>query len=174
MLEQIQGRIVFKEVDFTYNLEANGSTPVLSEISLTVEPGKVLGIVGPPGSGKTTLLSLIPRLYDVSQGGIFIDGKDIRELKMDNLRSHIAFMPQEPFLFAGTIRENIAFDNPLIAKAQLEEISQKAMLYDTIRAVPKGFDTIVGEKGVILSGGQKQRIALARCHAQGGRGTHSG
>jgi ATP-binding cassette subfamily B protein len=166
MLGQLQGRIVFKEVDFAYNHKGNGSTPVLSGISLAVEPGKVLGIVGPPGSGKTTLLSLIPRLYDVSRGGIFVDGKDIRSLKIDNLRSHIAFMPQEPFLFAGTIRENIAFDNPLIEETQLEKISQKAMLYDTIRAFPNGFETIVGEKGIILSGGQKQRIALARCLLQ--------
>jgi ATP-binding cassette subfamily B protein len=165
-LGQLQGRIVFKEVDFAYNHKDNGRTPVLSGISLAVEPGKILGIVGPPGSGKTTLLSLIPRRYDVSRGGIFVDGKDIRSLKIDNLRSHIAFMPQEPFLFAGTIRENIAFDNPLIKEAQLEKISQKAMLYDTIRAFPNGFETIVGEKGVILSGGQKQRIALARCLLQ--------
>jgi ATP-binding cassette subfamily B protein len=164
-LGQLQGRIEFREVDFVYNHDGtgNGSTPVLSGISLAVEPGKVLGIVGPPGSGKTTLLSLIPRLYDVSRGGIFIDGKDIRSLKIDSLRSHIAFMPQEPFLFAGTIRENIAFDDPLIEETRLEEISQKAILDDTIRAFPNGFDTIVGEKGVILSGGQKQRIALARC-----------
>jgi ATP-binding cassette subfamily B protein len=165
-LGQLQGRIVFKEVDFAYNHKGNGDTPVLSGISLALEPGKVLGIVGPPGSGKTTLLSLIPRLYDVSRGGIFVDGKDIRSLKIDNLRSHIAFMPQEPFLFAGTIRENIAFDNPLIEESQLEKISQKAMLYETIRAFPNGFETIVGEKGVILSGGQKQRIALARCLLQ--------
>ena len=164
-LGQLQGRIEFREVDFAYNHDGNGNsnTPVLSGIRLAVEPGKILGIVGPPGSGKTTLLSLIPRLYDVSQGGIFIDGNDIRSLKIDNLRSHIAFMPQEPFLFAGTIRENIAFDNPLIKENQLEEISQKAILDDTIRAFPNGFDTIVGEKGVILSGGQKQRIAFARC-----------
>jgi ATP-binding cassette subfamily B protein len=164
-LGQLQGRIEFREVDFVYNHDGtgNGSTPVLSGISLAVEPGKVLGIVGPPGSGKTTLLSLIPRLYDVSRGGIFIDGKDIRSLKIDSLRSHIAFIPQEPFLFAGTIRENIAFDDPLIEETRLEEISQKAILDDTIRAFPNGFDTIVGEKGVILSGGQKQRIALARC-----------
>ena len=167
-LRHLQGRIEFREVDFAYNPDGNGnsSRPVLSGISLAVEPGKVLGIVGPPGSGKTTLLSLIPRLYDVSQGGIFIDGNDIRSLKIDNLRSHIAFMPQEPFLFAGTIRENIAFDHPMIKENRLEEISQKAILDDTIRAFPNGFDTIVGEKGVILSGGQKQRIALARCLLQ--------
>jgi len=164
-LERLQGRIEFREVDFAYSHDGNGngSAPVLSGISLAVEPGKVLGIVGPPGSGKTTLLSLIPRLYDVSGGSIFIDGEDIRSLKIDDLRSHIAFMPQEPFLFAGTIRENIAFDDPLIEEARLREIAQKAILDDTIRAFPNGFDTIVGEKGVILSGGQKQRIALARC-----------
>ena len=165
MLEQPQGRVVFNEVDFAYNPlgNKNGNVPVLAGINLAVEPGKVLGIVGPPGSGKTTLLSLIPRLYDVSRGGIFVDGKDIRTLKMENLRSQIAFMPQEPFLFAGTIRQNISFDDPLIDDARLEEICRKAMLYDTIRAFSKGFDTVVGEKGVILSGGQKQRIALARC-----------
>ncbi|MGD9078248.1 MAG: ABC transporter ATP-binding protein [Desulfobacterales bacterium] len=164
-LDHLQGRIEFKEVDFAYHHDGNGngSIPVLSRINLVVEPGKVLGIVGPPGSGKTTLLSLIPRLYDVSRGGVFLDGKDIRSLKIENLRSHIAFMPQEPFLFAGTIRDNIAFDNPLIEQTRLEEISQKAMLDNTIHSFPNGFDTIVGEKGVILSGGQKQRIALARC-----------
>jgi ATP-binding cassette subfamily B multidrug efflux pump len=165
MLQQPQGRVVFNEVDFAYNPAGNknGSVPVLAGINLAVEPGKVLGIVGPPGSGKTTLLSLIPRLYDVSRGGIFVDGKDIRTLKIENLRSQIAFMPQEPFLFAGTIRQNISFDDPLIDEDRLEGICRKAMLYDTIRAFPKGFDTVVGEKGVILSGGQKQRIALARC-----------
>jgi ATP-binding cassette subfamily B protein len=128
-----------------------------------VAPGKVLGIVGPPGSGKTTLLSLIPRLYDVSCGGVFLDGKDVRSLQLDNLRSKIAYMPQEPFLFAGTIRENLTFGNALIKETQLKMITQKAALYDTIRSFPNGFETIVGEKGIILSGGQKQRIALARC-----------
>jgi ATP-binding cassette subfamily B multidrug efflux pump len=167
VLERLQGRIVFQEVDFAYNHQAKGSAPVLSAISLAVEPGKVLGIVGPPGSGKTTLLSLIPRLYDVSEGGIFIDGKDIRTLKIDNLRSHIAVMPQEPFLFAGSIRQNITFDNPLIENTQLEMVAQQASLYDTIRSFPRGFETIVGEKGVVLSGGQKQRIALARCLLNG-------
>ncbi len=162
-LEHFDGRIEFKDVSFTYTPNGNGSTAVLSGISLMAEPGKALGIVGPPGSGKTTLLSLIPRLYDVSQGGIFIDGKDIRALALDNLRSHIAFMPQEPFLFAGTVRENITFGNPSVNERLLEKITREAALFDTIRSFPNGFETIVGEKGVILSGGQKQRIALARC-----------
>ena len=166
MINQLQGGIVFKKVDFAYNPGDKGSTAVLSGISLALEPGKVLGIVGPPGSGKTTLLSLIPRRYDVSQGGIFVDDKDIRALKIDNLRSHIAYMPQEPFLFAGTIRENITFGNPAVKEHMLEKITRKAALYDTIRAFPNGVETIVGEKGVILSGGQKQRIVLARCLLQ--------
>ncbi|MEE9496160.1 MAG: ABC transporter ATP-binding protein, partial [Desulfobacterales bacterium] len=167
-LNQIQGRIVFEDVDFAYNHKGTGSTAALSGIRLEVVPGKILGIVGPPGSGKTTLLSLIPRLYDVSRGAVFLDGKDVRSLQIDDLRSNIAYMPQEPFLFAGTIRENLTFGNPLIKETQLKMITQKAALYDTIRSFPNGFETIVGEKGVILSGGQKQRVALARCLLQEG------
>jgi ATP-binding cassette subfamily B protein len=163
ILDQIQGRIVFKDVDFAYNHNGTGSIAALSGIQLEVAPGKVLGIVGPPGSGKTTLLSLIPRLYDVSRGGVFLDGKDLRFLQIGSLRSNIAYMPQEPFLFAGTIRENLTFGNPFINETQLKMITRKAALYDTICSFPKGFETIVGEKGVILSGGQKQRVALARC-----------
>ena len=166
MIQQLIGRIVFKEVEFAYNHNGNGRASALSRINFALEPGKVLGIVGPPGSGKTTLLSLIPRRYDVSRGGIRIDGKDIRTLEIDNLRSHIAFMPQEPFLFAGTIRQNITFGNPSVKEQLLEKVTRKAALYDTIQSFPNGFETIVGEKGVILSGGQKQRIALARCLIQ--------
>ena len=167
-LNQIHGQIVFEDVDFAYNHNGAESAAALSGIRLKVAPGKVLGIVGPPGSGKTTLLSLIPRLYDVSRGGVFLDGKDVRSLEIDNLRSNIAYMPQEPFLFAGSIRENLTFGNPLIKETLLQMMSQKAALYDTIRSFPNGFETIVGEKGVILSGGQKQRIALARCLLQEG------
>ena len=123
----------------------------------------MLGIVGPPGCGKSTLLSLIPRLYDIQKGRILLDGHDIQTLKLQNLRSHIAFIPQEPFLFAGTIRENMAFGNRAITAGQLEKAAREAALYDTIKNFSEGFDTIVGEKGVILSGGQKQRIAIARC-----------
>ena len=159
-LGRYEGRIDFEDVHFAY--EPNGSQTTLSGVTLTVEPGTVLGIVGPPGSGKTTLVNLIPRRYEVSRGSIRVDGHDIRTLQLENLRSQIAFMPQEPFLFAGTIRENITFDNPSIAESRLQKIAQKAALYETIRAFPTNYETIVGEKGVILSGGQKQRIALAR------------
>jgi ATP-binding cassette subfamily B multidrug efflux pump len=157
------GLIVFEDVEFSYGRNGQEGPRVLAGITLQAEPGKVLGIVGPPGSGKTTLLSLIPRLYDVSGGCVRLDRHDIRSLRLESLRSNIAFMPQEPFLFAGTVRENIAFGNPLISDEQLEDAARKAALYDTICSFPNGFETLVGEKGVVLSGGQKQRIALARC-----------
>jgi ATP-binding cassette subfamily B protein len=168
-LDRIEGRIDFEDVDFAYEPDGGGSSKALTGISFTVKPGTVLGIVGPPGSGKTTLVNLIPRRYDVTNGTIRVDGNDIRSLQIDNLRSQIACMPQEPFLFAGTIRENITFDDPLIAESQLQKVTQKAALYDTIQALPNDYDTIVGEKGVILSGGQKQRIALASALNQNAR-----
>jgi ATP-binding cassette subfamily B protein len=162
-VHRFEGQIVFEDVGFTYRHNGRNSERVLSEINLKVEPGKVLGIIGPPGSGKTTLLSLIPRLYDASSGHVRIDGQDVRSLRMDNLRAHIAFMPQEPFLFAGTIRDNITFGNPLVTDDELENVTKMAAVYDTICSFSNGFESIVGEKGVVLSGGQKQRIALARC-----------
>jgi ATP-binding cassette subfamily B protein len=162
-VHRFEGQIVFEDVGFTYRHNGRNSERVLSEINLKVEPGKVLGIIGPPGSGKTTLLSLIPRLYDASSGHVRIDGRDVRSLRMDNLRAHIAFMPQEPFLFAGTIRDNITFGNPLVTDDELENVTKMAAVYDTICSFSNGFESIVGEKGVVLSGGQKQRIALARC-----------
>ena len=163
-VSRLGDRIVFDNVGFTYaSSKSNGEGQVLSDINLTIEAGQVIGIVGPPGSGKTTLLSLIPRLYEPFHGRVLFDGSPINELKLKELRSLIAFMPQEPFLFAGTIRENITFDQAEINNAQLEKAAEKAALLDTVKRFPDGFDTIVGEKGVILSGGQKQRIALARC-----------
>jgi len=158
-LDRTTGRFHFENVGFAYNSDRR---PVLTDINLTAAPGQTVGIVGPPGSGKSTLLSLIPRIYDVSAGRIMLDGTDIRRLTLQGLRSRIAFMPQEPFLFSGTIRENITLDNPLIREEDLLQAVRAAALYDTIQAFPNGFDTVVGEKGIILSGGQKQRIALAR------------
>jgi len=163
-LEKVQGHITFENVTFRYgSARDRNRTAALSQIEFSIAPGKVLGIVGPPGCGKSTLLSLIPRLYDIQEGRILLDGHDIRDLKLKTLRSHIAFIPQEPFLFAGTIRDNMTFGNRAITEGQLEKTAGQAALYDTIKSFPKGFDTVVGEKGVILSGGQKQRIAIARC-----------
>ncbi len=166
-LQHADGRVVFERVSFRYASDAHRTgTSTLCEIDVAVQPGQVLGIVGPPGSGKSTLISLLPRLYDIPGGRILLDGQDIRTLKIQDLRAQISYIPQEPFLFAGTIRENITFGNPRIAERQLVDAVENAALDETIKRFPKGFDTVVGEKGVILSGGQKQRIALARCLLQ--------
>ncbi len=156
------GGIEFRHVSFAYGITSGQSAPVLSEIDFHVKPGGILGIVGPPGSGKSALLGLIPRLYDVTEGGIFLDGNDIRTLKLRDLRANIAFIPQEPFLFAGTIRDNILLNSPESDVSELIPAAREACLHDTVTAFPKGYDTVVGEKGIILSGGQKQRVALAR------------
>jgi len=164
VIEDAQGHIIFENVSFRYGTDPEeDGIEALSQINLEIEPGAVLGIVGPPGCGKSTLLSLIPRLYDIQRGRILIDGHDIRTLQIQNLRSHIAFIPQEPFLFAGTIRENIAFGDQKIPEDRLKKAVSDAALEDTIKNFPAGLETVVGERGVILSGGQKQRIALARC-----------
>ena len=158
------GAIVFEAVGFSYAGGAGAQTrAALSGIDLRIEPGAVLGIVGPPGSGKTTLLSLIPRLYDPAAGRIRIGGQDIRDVLVEDLRDRIAFMPQEPFLFAGTLRDNITFGEAGVDDERLIEAARAAALLDTIRLFPQGFDTVVGERGIMLSGGQKQRVALARC-----------
>jgi len=173
-VREIKNDIVFENVTFSYkkNLETekggaqdvgrNFQVSTLSEINLKIERGMTLGIIGPPGSGKTTLLSLLPRFYDVCGGRILIAGTDIRDFKLCDLRTLISFMPQEPFLFAGTIRENIMFGNVKAQESDLIKAAESAALSDTIRSFPEGFETVVGERGVILSGGQKQRIALAR------------
>ena len=151
--------LAFQEVRFSYDSDL---PPVLTDINLSIEPGHTVGIVGPPGSGKTTLLNLIPRLYDTTTGQILMGGIDIRDLAVDELRSHIAFVPQEPFLFAGTIRENILFGNRDAPDTAIERALCDASLTDTVQMFPHGLETVVGERGIILSGGQKQRIALAR------------
>jgi ATP-binding cassette subfamily B protein len=169
-VRRIQGEVVFKNVEFSYNSGANknGDLTVLNGIDINIDPGKILGIVGPPGGGKTTVLSLIPRLFDVSKGCILIDGVDIRKMRIHDLRSQISYVPQEPFLFSGTIRNNIILGNTKTSDLELTRAVEKASLYETIKSFPNGFDTIVGEKGVILSGGQKQRIAIARALLQEG------
>lgn len=163
-LESARGQITFENVSFRYPAAAD-ATPAqaLKDIHLTIEAGQILGIVGPPGSGKTTLISLIPRLYDVSAGRVLLDGRDIRSLNLDTLRCQIAFMPQEPYMFSGTIGANIGFDELSTTPEHIEAAAQKAAVLNTVKGFKYGFDTVVGEKGVILSGGQKQRIALARC-----------
>jgi ATP-binding cassette subfamily B multidrug efflux pump len=155
--------VAFRGVSFRYR--SGGSerpgAPVLQSIDLVVGPGETLGIVGPPGSGKTTLLNLIPRLYDPSEGRILLNGTDLRDIRLDALRGKMAVVPQEPFLFAGTIRDNITLGRP-VEGDRLDAVLDQAALTRTLADFPRGLDTLVGEKGVVLSGGQKQRIALAR------------
>jgi len=156
--DRVCGRLEFENVEFAYRLQQ----PVLSGLNLRIDPRTTLGIVGPPGSGKSTLLQLIPRLYDTGSGSIRLDGVRLSELKIGELRSRIAFVPQEPFLFAGTIRDNITLGRSGVSQSRLNEVVDQAALSDTIAELPRGYETVVGEKGVILSGGQKQRVALAR------------
>ncbi len=167
-INNIKGSIIFDNVSFSYPSDPNesGKKFVLDGINIQLDHGNILGIVGPPGSGKTTLLSLIPRIFDTSQGRILIDGIDIRNMQVRNLRSQIAFVSQEPFLFADTIWKNIAFANQEINDFELIRATEAACVHDTVKSFPDGYETIVGEKGVVLSGGQKQRIALARALLQ--------
>ncbi|MGD9365850.1 MAG: ABC transporter ATP-binding protein [Desulfobacteraceae bacterium] len=156
-LTSLHGRIEFKDVSFVYDQHR-----VLDHIDLRVAPGEIVGIVGPPGSGKSTLLNLVPRLYDVQKGRLTVDDHDVRDLSLVDLRRHIAHVPQEPFLFAGTIGENLCFGCPDGCTARLDQVLFHAGLEKTISGFQDGLDTVVGEKGILLSGGQKQRIALAR------------
>jgi ATP-binding cassette subfamily B protein len=157
ILTSLSGHITFKSVGFAYG---KGS-PVLSDISIAVEPGMTIGITGPPGSGKTSLVQLIPRLYNTISGKIFMDGHDINTLDLNFLRNHIAFMPQESFLFSSTIRENILMGRS-VEDEKLDRIIEACCLKETLEKMPDGLETLVGERGVTLSGGQKQRITLAR------------
>lgn len=156
------GKITLRDISFSYRTADEKEVLALSGIDIEVLPGRMLGIVGPPGSGKSTLLALIPRLYDVNRGAVSIDDMAIKTLKLDDLRGQIAFVPQEPFLFAGSIRANIMMGNPGMADSRLVEAAEAAALHRTVTGFKDGYDTIVGEKGVILSGGQKQRVTLAR------------
>lgn len=152
------GAIDFDHVSFQYN----SSRQILSDITLHVNSGEKLAIVGQSGGGKTTLCSLIPRFYDVTKGAIRIDGTDIRDVTKHSLRSSIGVVQQDVFIFADTIKENIRYGRPDASDAQIVAAAKMAEIYDDIMEMPDGFDTYVGERGVRLSGGQKQRISIAR------------
>lgn len=154
----VQGEVRFENVSFAYT----EGRPVLSGINLAVAPGETIALVGPTGAGKTTLVSLIPRFYDVSAGRVTVDGVDVRDLRLEDLRSQIAVVSQEPFLFNGTIRENLLFGQPDATDDQLMEACRMANAADFIQKMPDGLDSVVGERGVKLSVGQKQRISIAR------------
>ncbi|MBC2851996.1 ABC transporter ATP-binding protein [Cetobacterium sp. 8H] len=155
--------INFKDVDFKYD---DGDEKVLKGFNLKVKAGEVVALVGKSGSGKTTLVNLLPRYYDITGGSIKINGIDIREMSLEKYRNHIGIVPQETFLFSGTIGENIGFGKDKVSQEEIENAAKMANAYDFIMELPNRFETEVGERGVLLSGGQKQRIAIARALIQ--------
>ena len=157
-LENVTGSIRVDRVSFTYD----GTLPVLHDVSLDVAPGETLAIVGPSGGGKSTLCQLIPRFYDVTEGSISIDGQDVRHIQQHSLHKAIGIVQQDVFLFADTILENIRYGRPDATDEEVIEAAKQAEIYADIQAMPKGFQTYVGERGTLLSGGQKQRVAIAR------------
>ncbi|MDF9845447.1 ATP-binding cassette subfamily B multidrug efflux pump [Paenibacillus sp. PastF-1] len=159
----LPGRSVkLENVSFSYNGSSDPKDLVLRGINIEAERGETVAIIGATGSGKTTLVQLIPRLYDVTSGSIQLDGQDIRELPLLELRRRIGMILQESFLFTGTIRDNIAFGKPGAARAEVEAAARIAQAHDFISKLPEGYDTMLGQKGVNLSGGQKQRLSIAR------------
>ncbi|NMA81253.1 MAG: ABC transporter ATP-binding protein, partial [Jeotgalicoccus halophilus] len=156
-LTNVRGSISYDNVSFKYE-EKN----VLSDISFNIAPGETIAFVGPSGAGKTTLCSLLPRFYEVSDGSIKIDGQDIRDLTLSSLRENIGTVQQDVFLFAGTLKENVAYGKPDATDEEVYDALEKAQLKELVDSYRDGLDTIVGERGVKLSGGQKQRIAIAR------------
>ena len=158
-LENVKGKIEIKDVSFKYN---NNSENVLNNISFTINPGQKVALVGPSGGGKTTLCNLIPRFYDVEDGEILVEGIDVRKIKLQSLRSNIGMVQQDVYLFSGTVRENILYGKPDATEQEVIDAAKAAGAYDFIMNLENGFDTYVGERGVMLSGGQKQRISIAR------------
>ena len=158
-LTNVKGDILVDDVTFRYE---SSPEPVLEHITLHVRPGETVAVVGPSGGGKSTLCQLIPRFYDVTGGRVLVDGQDVRELKQHDLREHIGIVQQDVFLFAGTIYDNIRYGRPDATEAEVVEAARRAEIYDDIMQMPDGFQTQVGERGVMLSGGQKQRVSIAR------------
>jgi ATP-binding cassette subfamily B protein len=156
-----RGLVRYEGVTFGYDPER----PVLHEIDLELEPGRTVALIGHTGSGKTTLASLVPRFYDVTEGRVTVDGADVRNVRLDSLRSTIGVISQDPFLFSATVRENIAFGRPDATEEEILAAARAAQAHEFIVELPQGYDTMVGERGITLSGGQRQRVAIARALA---------
>jgi ATP-binding cassette subfamily B protein len=143
-------------------LRYNGSEPALTDVSLDVEAGRTVALVGPTGSGKTSLVALIARLYDPSDGEVLVDGEDVRSVDVRSLRRAIAFVADDSFLFSATVAENIAYAKPDATREEIERAARRAQAHGFIEQLPDGYDTLIGERGLTLSGGQRQRVAIAR------------
>src|SRR5437868_6943999 len=155
------GRVRFDHVSFEYLPDR----PVLQDLQLDVEPGTTLALIGHTGSGKTTLASLIPRFYDVTAGSVLVDGVDVRDWALVDLRGAIGVIAQDPFLFSTTVRENIAFGRPELSDEDVERVARLAQAHEFVEQLPQGYETVIGERGITLSGGQRQRVAIARALA---------
>jgi ATP-binding cassette subfamily B protein len=154
-----EGHLVLEGVSFAYGDE---DAPTLIDIDLDVPAGRTIALIGPTGSGKTTLTQLVPRFYDATAGRVLIDGADVRDLRLDELRRSVGMVSQDPFLFSTTVRENIAYGRPEATDEEVRRVARMARAEAFIDALPDGFDTVVGERGLTLSGGQRQRVAIAR------------
>ena len=158
--EKATGAVTFSHVDFAY--EKKEDSLILRDVSFSLEPGKSIAIVGPSGAGKSTIVNLIPRLYDVLGGSVCVDGIDVRQLDLSWLRNNIGIVTQDTYLFNGSLRDNLLYAKPDASEEELIEVCKKANIYEMIRALPQGFDTLVGNRGLKLSGGERQRISIAR------------
>jgi ABC-type multidrug transport system fused ATPase/permease subunit len=155
------GEIRFENVSFSYL----PGRPVLEHVDLALDAGTTLALIGHTGSGKTTLASLVPRFYDVGTGRVLVDGVDVRDVTLASLRREIGVIPQDPFLFSTTVRENIAFGRPELTDAEIERVARLAQAHEFVERLPQGYETVIGERGITLSGGQRQRVAIARALA---------
>jgi ATP-binding cassette subfamily B protein len=163
--DRVRGEITLRDVWFRYEeaADTDGDRPwTLQDVSLEVEPGQLAALVGPSGAGKTTISYLIPRLYDVTQGSVELDGHDVRDLQLSSLAEAIGMVTQETYLFHATVRENLLYAMPEASDADLYAAAQAAAIHDRIMELSDGYDTVVGERGYRMSGGEKQRLAIAR------------
>ena len=158
-LPSVAGQLSMKNIWLCYD---GSEEPALKDINLTIEPGQHVCLMGPSGAGKTSLANLLLRLYDPTSGTIHLDGRNLRDISLTSLRSHAAYVPQDTFLFSGTLRDNIRYGNLLASDQDVEHAARAAELHDFVLTMPDGYDTIVGERGITLSGGQRQRVSLAR------------
>jgi ATP-binding cassette subfamily B protein len=161
-----EGRVEYNEVTFGYDTEQGEGGPTVEDISFSVAGGETLALVGPTGAGKSTVLKLLLRMYDVNEGGIEIDGQDLRDVTLRSLRRSIGYVGQDTFLFYGTVKENIAYGTFDASDEAIEEAARAAEAHEFVSNLPDGYDTMVGERGVKLSGGQRQRVAIARAVLQ--------
>ncbi|MFA4905260.1 MAG: ABC transporter ATP-binding protein [Candidatus Margulisiibacteriota bacterium] len=158
-LNKISGKVEFKNLTFSYE---KGEAPVLTDIDLKIDPGEIIALVGRSGAGKSSLVNLIPRFYDPQKGAVLVDGHNLKEVKLQSLRSQLGMVPQETILFSGTIGENIAYARSEASTSDIESAAKTANAHNFIMGLPEGYETLVGERGVRLSGGERQRVAIAR------------